>query len=232
MRPWMPTFFCSLMLHMALALGVLAGHFAAKPVLKPQPISLVLTAGSSSSSHAAATGSRLAMAADLPTAPRPPLQTKQIVPAQRRHKEMQIPSLNKFSHELLPATAASAAVSGTAAGGRLGTTGNGPEGSGGPRLIRDSVAEILYTDDALTASFEGALLVDLAIDEFGDVVAVVLRNPSGLLLDDGVLAAARRAQYQPAMGVDGQPTASRAQLRFNFQLSDLGRKGTGISAAH
>jgi outer membrane biosynthesis protein TonB len=157
--------------------------------------------------------------------------TKQTKLAQRPRKKALVPSQNIISQETLAAILAAVTPSlSPKAGDSLGAPAKGTGGHGGPRLIRASVADILYTADALAAKFEGALLVDLAINEFGEVVAAALRNPSGLMLDDGVLAAAKSAQYKPAMDADGQPTASGAQLRFNFQLSDVGRRG--ISAAH
>ena len=91
-------------------------------------------------------------------------------------------------------------------------------GDGNLRLIRDSLTNMNYTEDALESRFEGILMVDVTVDQDGRVIRAHLTNPSGLKLDEHVLAAARNARYEPLSGDLSNETPKVAHLRFDFKL--------------
>ena len=100
----------------------------------------------------------------------------------------------------------------------LDAAGDGFEPTSGLKLVASSIIMPPYTDDARIKHFEGTLVVEVATDEDGRVTEAKLKNPSGLDLDAGVLAAARRAIYDPPLGADGSKTTGRARLKFRFHL--------------
>ena len=85
-----------------------------------------------------------------------------------------------------------------------------------PILERDSIKVPRFTLDALSRGFRGMLVLDLFLDEAGEVIDLKLRNPTGLRIDGEAIASARNAKYRPALDAFGRPTASRAELRFDF----------------
>lgn len=85
-----------------------------------------------------------------------------------------------------------------------------------PILDRDSIKVPRFTLDALSRGFRGMLVLDLFLDEAGEVIDIKLRNPTGLRIDGEAIASARNAKYRPALDAFGRPTASRAELRFDF----------------
>lgn len=86
----------------------------------------------------------------------------------------------------------------------------------GPRLVRESVQEPDFTEDAIQNRFAGVLLVQVLVDAQGKVVTANLDNPSGYAIDEQVLSAAKQARYQPAQDVAGHPVQAMALLRFRF----------------
>lgn len=85
-----------------------------------------------------------------------------------------------------------------------------------PVLERDSVVVPRFTADALNRGFRGMLVLDLFLDEDGDVIDLKLRNPTGLEIDREAISSARSAKYRPARDIFGRPIASVAELRFEF----------------
>ena len=232
MKPWLPTFLCSSALHGALVVGAVSGHFAAKSAAKVEPIHISLT-HMGAPAPALASGNVVAQlvpppraevasaavqlqAVSKPTTKSPKSIRK--VPAAPLNQLDQVPPTPRLA---VAATGASTPISSEP------TSLPRSFGGGGATLIRATVDEPDYTGDALAAGYEGILVVELVVDEQGEVAQAKLRNPSGFAIDGGVLAAARSARYLPAKGSDGRVAATTAQLKFNFRLSDAGQHHDG-----
>ena len=75
-----------------------------------------------------------------------------------------------------------------------------------------------YTDAARAAAVEGKVRVQLTVDEAGHVVSVKLLQGLGYGLDEAALAAARQAEFEPAVRC-GKPTSATFNISMRFSLS-------------
>lgn len=75
-----------------------------------------------------------------------------------------------------------------------------------------------YTDAARAAAIEGKVRVQLTVDETGHVVSVKLLQGLGYGLDEAALAAARQAEFEPAVRC-GRPTSATFNISMRFSLS-------------
>jgi TonB family protein len=84
-----------------------------------------------------------------------------------------------------------------------------------PPPTRIKKAPVIYPEDALAAGIEGAVSVDLVIDQMGRVVDAQVRR-SVPLLDDAALQAVRSWRYNPAI-VNGHAVPVRMTVLVPFQ---------------
>jgi periplasmic protein TonB len=76
-----------------------------------------------------------------------------------------------------------------------------------------------YPEDARRAGIEGAVLLELTIDEQGHVTAVRLVEGVGHGLDEPAIAAAGQFLFEPAR-VDGVPVATVITFTYRWELLD------------
>lgn len=81
-----------------------------------------------------------------------------------------------------------------------------------------SVPQPGYTDAARAASIEGKVRVQLTVDETGRVVSVKLLQGLGYGLDEAALAAAKQAEFEPAVRC-GKPTSATFNISMRFSLT-------------
>jgi protein TonB len=81
-----------------------------------------------------------------------------------------------------------------------------------------SVPQPAYTDAARAAAVEGKVRVQLTVDETGRVVSVKLLQGLGHGLDEAALAAAKQAEFAPALRC-GKPTSATFNISMRFSLS-------------
>lgn len=81
-----------------------------------------------------------------------------------------------------------------------------------------SVPQPGYTDAARAAMVEGKVRVQLTVDETGRVLSVKLLQGLGYGLDEAALAAARQAEFEPAVRC-GKPTSATFNISMRFSLT-------------
>jgi protein TonB len=81
-----------------------------------------------------------------------------------------------------------------------------------------SVPQPGYTDAARAALIEGKVRVQLTVDETGHVVSVKLLQGLGYGLDEAALAAARQAEFEPAVRC-GKPSQATFNISMRFSLT-------------
>lgn len=81
-----------------------------------------------------------------------------------------------------------------------------------------SVPQPSYTEAARAASVEGKVRVQLTVDETGRVVQVKLLQGLGHGLDEAALAAAKQAEFEPAVRC-GKPASATFNISMRFNLS-------------
>jgi protein TonB len=80
-----------------------------------------------------------------------------------------------------------------------------------------SVPQPVGTEAARAAGVEGKVRVQLTVDETGRVVSVLLLQGLGYGLDEAALAAARQAEFEPAVRC-GKPTRATFNISMRFTL--------------
>jgi protein TonB len=86
------------------------------------------------------------------------------------------------------------------------------------QLIRGSITIPQYTDAALDANFEGYVIVDVFVDEKGDVKEAELRKKVGYGMDERILLAANAAKFVPRKNKIGTAISGWTELKFNLQI--------------
>jgi periplasmic protein TonB len=81
-----------------------------------------------------------------------------------------------------------------------------------------SVPQPAYTEAARAAAVEGKVRVQLTVDETGRVVSVKLLQGLGHGLDEAALAAAKQAEFEPAVRC-GKATSATFNISMRFNLS-------------
>jgi len=94
----------------------------------------------------------------------------------------------------------------------------GSDLSSDAKLVRSSLQIPEYTPEAIDAGIEGVFIVDVYVDEKGNVVQVELQKRIGFGMDERVLASARAAKYTPKRTKQGATEASWAELPFKLIL--------------
>jgi protein TonB len=77
--------------------------------------------------------------------------------------------------------------------------------------------QITYTKEGQEAEIEGAVRVQVTVDETGKVVTATVLTGLGYGLDERALAAARETLFEPAT-LCGTPVVATKVLAFNFEL--------------
>lgn len=86
------------------------------------------------------------------------------------------------------------------------------------RLILGSVKVPAYTDAALEANLEGNFIVDVYVDENGEVLQSELRKRVGFGMDERLLDAARVAKFKPRKNKLGKVEAGWAEIKFSLVI--------------
>lgn len=86
------------------------------------------------------------------------------------------------------------------------------------RLIMKSVVVPKYTDAALEGNLEGNFVVDVYVDEAGNVLQAEVRKRVGFGMDEKLLAAARVAKFQPRKNKFGRTEAGWAEIKFTLLI--------------
>ncbi len=87
-----------------------------------------------------------------------------------------------------------------------------------PSLVHEVEAQ--YTDEALDARIEGEVVVDIQIDDQGQVADVELLEGLGYGLDEAAIDAVEQFRFRPAT-VDGQPVPVVIDYTIRFSLPTL-----------
>jgi TonB family protein len=85
-------------------------------------------------------------------------------------------------------------------------------------LITGSFNVPEYTESALDANIEGVFIVDVFVNETGDVQEAELRKQIGYGMDTLVLSAARSAKFKPRKNRLGAAISGWAELKFRLQI--------------
>ncbi len=86
------------------------------------------------------------------------------------------------------------------------------------RLIMKSVVVPKYTDAALEGNLEGNFVVDVYVDESGNVLQSEVRKRVGFGMDERLLAAAQMAKFQPRKNKFGRTEAGWAEIKFTLLI--------------
>ena len=201
-------FVCSVAAHTGVLAGVAMQSSMQRDLAQPRSQVVHLSILGGSSRAGSATRARVSQHLK-----RLSMEQKNLVPLRKQRA-------NELTRSPLPPTEVkTASLTGAAQGG----SSDGQtiiDAARGPKLIAGSVERPPYTDDARAARFEGTLEVEVTTTADGRVTEARLLNPSGLDLDDGVIAAARLAIYDPPLDSDGRQLAGRARLKFRFYLEE------------
>lgn len=94
-----------------------------------------------------------------------------------------------------------------------------------PQLLRDVEAD--YTDEAVDARVEGAVILELTINTAGDVSKVEVVEGLGYGLDESAAEAARQFKFEPAR-LNGEPIPVSLNFTVRFSLPILPAEFTGV----
>lgn len=89
-------------------------------------------------------------------------------------------------------------------------------GYGSPKCVYCPNAE--YSDDAVKAKYQGAVLVTALVSADGRVLDVRVVKGIGLGLDEKAVATVKTWRFVPAMGPDGKPAAVEQTIELDFRL--------------
>lgn len=76
-----------------------------------------------------------------------------------------------------------------------------------------------YPPEALAAGEEAAVLLEIDVDDVGDVIEARVVEPWGKGFDEAAVAAARSFRFEPARDADGVPTSARIQYMYRFTVA-------------
>lgn len=86
------------------------------------------------------------------------------------------------------------------------------------RLIPNSYNEPQYTDAALDASLEGRFIVDVYVDEQGNVIEAELRKKIGYGMDQKIIEAIKTARFVPRKNQLGIAESSWTNITISLRL--------------
>jgi periplasmic protein TonB len=76
-----------------------------------------------------------------------------------------------------------------------------------------------YSEEAISAKFQGTVLLYVEVDEQGLPRNIRVIRPLGLGLDEKAIEAVEKWKFSPGKK-DGKPVAVQAQIEVNFRLLD------------
>ncbi len=85
-------------------------------------------------------------------------------------------------------------------------------------LIQGSFEVPEYTQAALDADAEGQFIVDVFVNEKGQVVEAELRKKVGFGMDSRILSSARSSRFIPRKNAKGVPIEGWAEIKFYLQI--------------
>lgn len=95
-----------------------------------------------------------------------------------------------------------------------------PEAVPGPSLpVLTFQAAANYPPEALAAGEEAAVLLEIDVDEVGEVTDVRVVQPWGKGFDESAVAAARSFRFTPARDAAGTPAPARIQYMYRFTVA-------------
>ncbi len=83
-------------------------------------------------------------------------------------------------------------------------------------LIIQSVPKVEYTDEAIDAGFEGAVIVDVFVEANGQISSAEIRKAIGYGMDERIIAAAKKAKFNPRLNTQGIPERGWTEIQFNL----------------
>lgn len=86
------------------------------------------------------------------------------------------------------------------------------------RLIRESVVTPKYTDAALDANLEGVFIVDVFVDENGNVREAELRKKVGYGMDDRIIEVVKQSRFIPRKNKVCGNIAGWAEIKFSLVI--------------
>ncbi|MBI2603027.1 MAG: TonB family protein [Deltaproteobacteria bacterium] len=86
------------------------------------------------------------------------------------------------------------------------------------QLIRSSVSIPEYTREAVDADLEGLFVVDVFVDEKGNVIEADLSSKVGFGMDERLLKAARNANFEPRKNRLGIPIPGWTDITFKLEV--------------
>ncbi len=86
------------------------------------------------------------------------------------------------------------------------------------QLIRSSIKEPKYTDEALDANLQGTINVDVFVDETGNVQEAELKKKVGYGMDSRILETLKAAKFVPRKNKLGRPEAGWTEVRFSLEI--------------
>ncbi len=93
-----------------------------------------------------------------------------------------------------------------------------------PQLLHEEEAD--YTEEAIEAGVEGGVILELELDDEGDVIDVTVIDGLGYGLDESAVEAAEQFEFQPAK-VDGEPIPVIIDFEVRFSMPTLPASVTG-----
>ncbi len=86
------------------------------------------------------------------------------------------------------------------------------------QLIRSSVTEPKYTDEALDANLQGTISVDVFVDVTGNVQEAELKKKVGYGMDVRILETLKAAKFVPRKNKLGRAEAGWTEVRFSLEI--------------
>jgi protein TonB len=83
-------------------------------------------------------------------------------------------------------------------------------------LIVQSVPKVDYTDEAIDAGFEGAVIVDVFVEANGQISSAEIRKAIGYGMDERIIQAAKKAKFNPRLNSQGIPERGWTEIQFNL----------------
>ena len=84
--------------------------------------------------------------------------------------------------------------------------------------LKGALVKPSYTDEARAAQVEGAVRVEMTVDELGNVIAVKVLKGLGYGLDDAAVRAAKQLTFEPGTRC-GKAAVTKLTVSMRFALS-------------
>lgn len=86
------------------------------------------------------------------------------------------------------------------------------------KLIRSSIQDPKYTDEAVEANVQGVVAVDVFVDEAGNVQEVELKKKVGHGMDQRIIDSLKAAKFEPRKNRLGRPEAGWTEVKVNLEI--------------